>query len=682
MNQRRRRARETLQALRWEDTTRRLANWINPVAASSAAPLETTAYLDSFSTSVMPRTSLLQGAVAGLSVLAARSVSYFVERGTDAVVPEHAPLPVRLAARTAFAGAGHALSMIPEAPEETMWRSSLRTTGRLVRAGAVGGAVYDGTVALRDRFPTTGVGRPLVSSAVLTAGVAYWAGNKLQRRRQTIERWPVQQKYTLGGSIAASLVVSQAGTGLFKGFVASRNVWIRYFGDSPTRQLVARVVNAGVWTLAGMAAYNAGVGYIGRANEKVEPGYSHPPDSELVSGSPGSFSPFHDLGQQGRRYVTDVMTPEIIEEVMGEPAVAEPIRVFIGFNSEPVYQAGRAELALSELERTGALDRSYLLLVSPTGTGWVDQTMIEAAELLARGDIATACIQYGRYPSFLSLQKIALGRGQFRLLLWGINQRIRERPPEKRPKVLVFGESLGAWTSSDVVMFQGIKGFDHYGIDRALWVGLPGMAKWSRTGMARGSSELVPEGSVGVFDNHDELAALSAEERDRLRAVILSHDNDPIALLSPDVLVREPRWLKGERGRGVPDSMEWTPLVSFFQIMIDAGNAMVTVPGHFGSFGHDYRADMTRFVADAYHLPPATEEQLVAVEEALVQLELDRAERIKAENIETAPPAPAQREDGERRVVAGVPLAGRRTGGANWLQSILGKQGPPPGDVQ
>jgi hypothetical protein len=39
--------------------------------------------------------------------------------------------------------------------------------------------------------------------------------------------------------------------------------------------------------------------------------------------------------------------------------------------------------------------------------------------------------------------------------------------------VLVFGESLGAWTSSDVVMFQGIEGFDHYGIDRALWVGLP-----------------------------------------------------------------------------------------------------------------------------------------------------------------------------------------------------------------
>ncbi len=32
---------------------------------------------------------------------------------------------------------------------------------------------------------------------------------------------------------------------------------------------------------------------------------------------------------------------------------------------------GRAELALAELDRTGAFDRSFLLLVAPTGTGWV-----------------------------------------------------------------------------------------------------------------------------------------------------------------------------------------------------------------------------------------------------------------------------------------------------------------------
>ena len=61
----------------------------------------------------------------------------------------------------------------------------------------------------------------------------------------------------------------------------------------------------------------------------------------------------------------------------------------------------------------------------------------------------------------------------------------------------MFGESLGAWSSSDVMMYQGSSGFDHYGIDRALWFGLPGLAKWSKTGMRQGDGDLVSAGTVG-----------------------------------------------------------------------------------------------------------------------------------------------------------------------------------------
>jgi len=439
---------------------------------------------------------------------------------------------------------------------------------------------------------------------------------------------------------------------------------------------VARLVNAGVWAGAATAAYNAGVAYVGRANEKVEHGYATPPVSPLVSGSPESLLPFADLGQQGRRYVTDVVTPELVEQVMGEKAVAHPIRTYVGFNSEPLYPTGRAELALAELDRTGAFDRSYLLLVSPTGTGWVDHTLIETAEFLTRGDIATCCVQYGRYPSFLSVQKVALGRSQFRLLLWGIKQRLAERPPERRPKVLVFGESLGAWTSSDVVMYQGIDGFDHYGIDRALWVGLPWLAKWSRSGMTRGSTTLVPEGTVGVFDRHEQLQELTDEQRARLRAVILSHDNDPIAVMGPDLIVQRPPWLAdSQRGRGVPEQMRWRPLVTFVQTAMDAANAMVSVPGEFGSFGHDYRGDMVRFVRDAYALPAASDTQVAHIEEILRSLELERAARIKAQHGQAVPPPPAHRP-AEVDAAAGVPLRTRRTRGARWLRGR--RQGESP----
>jgi uncharacterized membrane protein len=266
------------------------------------------------------------------------------------------------------------------------------------------------------------------------------------------------------------------------------------------------------------------------------------------------------------------------------------------------------------------------------------------------------------------VQKVTLGQGQFRLLLWGIRQRLAERPPERRPRVLVFGESLGAWTSSDVVMFQGIDGFDHYGIDRALWVGLPWLAKWSRSGMARGASTLVPAGTVAVFDRHEQLHALSEEQRARLRAVILSHDNDPIAVLGPELLIRRPWWLAdGQRGRGVPEGMHWRPLITFVQTAMDAANAMVSVPGEFGSFGHDYRADMVRFVRDVYRLPAASEQQLGRIEQTLRSLELERAARIKAQHAQAAPTAPAlSAGDGAAR--AGVPLRARRTRGARWTQ--------------
>jgi uncharacterized membrane protein len=657
---------------RGSNQVRELARWLNPVAASPAAPRERLAAVDAFGPSLMPRTATLRGVAMGLGVLGARATTGAVEKLTRLAVPADAPLPAQLVARGVIGGAGAALAAVPERHCHRLWVASLRSTGQLLRDGAAGAAAHDLGRWVQRRYPSQPAVRPIAVGAIHTAGLLYRAGRRLPAREAGVDRWPRPQTSTLPGALATSYAVTTLGTGLARGFVWSRGALESYFGPGPTKRVLARLVNAGIWAGAAAATYNAGVASIGRANQKVDPGYATAPASPLVSGSPESLLPFADLGQQGRRFVTDVVTPELIEEVMGEPAVAHPIRTYVGFNSEPLYQTGRAELALAELDRAGAFDRSHLLLVSPTGTGWVDQTLIEAAEFLCRGDIATCCIQYARYPSFLSIQKVALGRRQFRLLLWGVKQRLAGLPPEGRPRVLVFGESLGAWTSSDVIMYQGVDGFDHYGIDSALWVGLPWLAKWSRSGMTRGSSTLVPEGTVEVFDRHDQLAALDADERARLRAVVVSHDNDPIAVFGPDLLVQRPAWLaNGQRGRGVPEQMRWLPLVTFLQTGMDAMNAMLKVPGEFTSFGHDYRADMAGFVGDAYRLPSASAPQLAGIEQTLRTLELERAERIKAEHSHAAPPAPAQRSRGDR-VRGGVPLHSPRTRGARWI----GRRGP------
>ena len=65
-----------------------------------------------------------------------------------------------------------------------------------------------------------------------------------------------------------------------------------------------------------------------------------------------------------------------------------PIRVYVGLGSADTEE-GRVALVLDELERTGAFERSWMLVDSPTGTGYVNYAAVNALELLARGDCAT-----------------------------------------------------------------------------------------------------------------------------------------------------------------------------------------------------------------------------------------------------------------------------------------------------
>jgi uncharacterized membrane protein len=604
----------------------------------------------------MPRSSVHQGVAAGLAVLGARAVGGLAEVATGVLSGASPSLRPRLAAAGVVAGAGLGLAYLPERSGEPLGMCIARSGGILIGVGAVSGAIYDLAVSRRGRRAGTGTTRLMLTSLTGLAGVTLIARERLRGREEVIQKWTEQDKPAeLAESALIAQAVTLAGAGLARVYLRTRDWSIRFFGDDLAHQAVARAANIAGWAAAASLIYHAGISYIGRDNEKIEPAYAEPPVSPLRSGGPQSQAPFSELGREGRRYVTDVVTPDLIEKTLGEPAVAEPIRAYVGFDTEPLYSGFRAELALDELERMGAFDRSYLLLVSPTGTGWVDQTMIESAELLTRGDIATCAIQYGRFPSFLCWQKVPAGRQQFRALLWGVKERLAGRPAKRRPKVLVFGESLGAWASSDICMRNGVAGLDGYGVTRALWFGLPGLAIWSKTGMKEGRSPLVPAGTVGHFDRYEQLAALTPAQRNRLRVVVLDHDNDPIASLSPRLLVARPDWLRAGRGRGVPASMGWIPLVTFVQTAVDAMNAMRTVPGVFKSFGHDYRGDTARFVHTAFDLPPVAEEQMQAVEQVLRKLELDRGQRIKATHPAAEP---------------GLPQVRHRTAGARWRRSL------------
>ena len=61
------------------------------------------------------------------------------------------------------------------------------------------------------------------------------------------------------------------------------------------------------------------------------------------------------------------------------------------------------------MDRTGAFDRSLIMLVSPTGTGYVNYVAVAAATYLTRATSPSSTLQYSKRPSPLSLGKVRRG---------------------------------------------------------------------------------------------------------------------------------------------------------------------------------------------------------------------------------------------------------------------------------
>ena len=196
--------------------------------------------------------------------------------------------------------------------------------------------------------------------------------------------------------------------------------------------------------------------------------------------------------------------------------------------------------------------------------------------------------------------------------------------------MVLFGESLGAWTSQDAFAHRGTQGLVDAGVDRALWIGTPYMSKWKQQVLDDDRPD-VDRGLVGRFNDFGELEALDPEARRKLRFVMITHDNDAVGHFGLDLLVRAPDWLGPAETRAatVPGAEQWRSPTTFVQTLVDMKNAANVVPGQFEAKGHDYRADLARFVREVYDLP-ATDTQLAAVEQALRAAELERKRRLDA----------------------------------------------------
>jgi uncharacterized membrane protein len=390
--------------------------------------------------------------------------------------------------------------------------------------------------------------------------------------------------------------------------------------DRPVTPLVGHAIAATTLLPSGGWALNRLRRRMMHADDIVEPAYPEPPTSPYVTAGPASVVSFDDIGKEGRRFVLMALTAEEITAVMGEPAL-DPIRAVAGYDSAPTPEQ-RAELALAELEALGAYQRSVIVVAAPTGVGYVNFSFAEALEYLTRGDCAIIVPQYALVPSALALNQTDAGVRMQSLILAGVRDRIATLPEGHRPRLLQFGESLGAQVALDVAA-AGTDRFDELGLDRGLYLGTPFRTDlWERWFADPRAAD--PHGIMAVVTRADAIPALPAG----VRHVQVIHDDDPINKFSYEAVVRAPWWMGPPRTRPprVPRETTFRPVVTFVLNLVDLKNGMDSKPGQFVRIGHDYRIELCDAIRHTFELP-ATPAQVAAIEHALRSREREWAAR-------------------------------------------------------
>ena len=491
-------------------------------------------YCLSLTPSLIPRAWLIQAVLSGLTAAIGYAIGVFLGWLARTLIPWHPPPRIRSAAAWALAAAG--VVLIPLfGVLGARWQHQVR---ELTGADQPSETRYVFVVLVSI----------VVAAALLGVARAFW--------------WAVRRVARLLGrflspaaATAAALVVVCVVLGLFVSGVLVR------FVSSRTDAIFAGLDNT------------------------TAPGVVEPSAAQR-SGSPASDVPWPTLGRQGRTFVAGGPTTAQISAFTGEPA-EEPIRVYVGLKSAPSIPA-EAALAVRELDRTGAFDRKVLVVVTTTGTGWVNREMVDPVEYMYDGDTAVAAIQYSYLPSWLSfLTDKGPAQEAGRDLFNAVYDRWVQLPEGHRPELVVLGESLGSFGGE--AAFSGAEDIR----DRAsgvLWVGpTNGNTLWDRFVSARdsGTPEWLPvyqNGQTVRFAARPADLDPSSPTWRQPRVVYLQNATDPIVWWSPRLAFHVPDWLRGPRGPGVSPSLHWYPLVTFWQVTADMADSTSVPPGA----GHVY----------------------------------------------------------------------------------------------
>lgn len=499
----------------------------------------------SLTPSLLPRDWLFQGLIGGVNASIGYAIGVLVGKFLHRVVLRHRrwwPPPRRILNRVKVAvvvlSVGAALlTLVPASAWQRQVSALMGIEGpetpaylRTLIASVAVGAVC------------VGVSRIVLDAAKVLA-------------RMLIRRWHLHHEVALfvGASVVVVLLVLLVNGVLFRGFLAGASAVFQP-QNSTTRDGVAQ------------------------------------PEAPERSGSPASFAPWDTLGYQGRNFVATGPDADELVRINGRPA-KEPIRVYAGLQTADT-DAARMDVVVRELERTGAFDRQLLVVVPTTGTGWVNPVAARAIETMYNGDTALVAVQYSYLPSWISFlgdQDKSVESG--RMLIDAVHDRWAQLPPDGRPELVLYGESLGSMAGQGA--FGWLPDIAAMDFSAVLWVGPPHESSlWSGLVVRRdpGTREVEPRYDNGrtvrftQAADSDDIARIAAGPWDGTRVLFLQHASDPIVWWSPNLLFSRPDWLVEPPGADRTSSMRWYPIVTFWQVSADMTNASGVPGGH----GHNY----------------------------------------------------------------------------------------------
>ena len=209
----------------------------------------------------------------------------------------------------------------------------------------------------------------------------------------------------------------------------------------------------------------------------------------------------------------------------------------------------RAQDVVSRWVADGGLARRAVVVAVPTGSGWIDAAAVAGFRSRFDGDVAVLGLQYSAMSSWKAFvtDRGAAGASAIALVA-ELDIVLRSLPASARPKLYLYGQSLGA-----------------IGADAArAWATEPDV-EVTETLETGGPGDSVPR---------------QAEQR-----TVLANAGDPVVQWSPSLLWRPAQMPDDTHiiGRTIPRA-PWLPIVSFLQTSVDLLGALDVPVGS----GHRY----------------------------------------------------------------------------------------------